>query len=122
MKILPHHVIPALRQYASLFPEQARALNLLADEIEAAPRASRALVAVALAQIGITNVPDETWTSPLPSPAQAAEALGADIDGLSAAWRLTVLHKIVAARRVAWSASQTARALEKSLALSAATK
>ena len=116
MKIQPYHVVPALRHYAALAPEQARTLNILADEIEAAPRMSRAMVAVALSQLGITHIPDETWSTPLPTVAAGAETLGADIDALSAAWKLTALHKLVAARRVAWSAAQVARALEKEFA------
>jgi hypothetical protein len=116
VKINNKMLVAALRQFAEMGRAQPDVLRKVADDLERTGRPSTALRDTALLLLDIREVPAELWTDPLPSVVQGTEALGAAVDALNVAWGLTDLHKLVAARRVAWASAQLARAIEKKFA------
>ena len=113
MRNKPSHLRVALKQHAANHPDQADTLFAMAVQLRSNPSTSAIKLAEAL--LGISDVPEELWRDPLPPGDSGKSLLATAIDRLSAEWTLTDLHRLVALRRVAWSAMQLARVIEKTI-------
>jgi len=113
MRTRPSHLRLALAQYVAHRPEQEATLRAMSEQLRNNPTDSSRRVAEAL--LAIDDIPPELWADPLPPTDTGERILSVAIDRLSAEWKLTNLHKLVALRRLAWAASQMARVVEKKL-------
>jgi hypothetical protein len=95
----------AIARSAALSAEQ------LAQAILDQPNTKR-LHGLGLTMLGIERLPDEQWTLPVPSVSVATASVTAAVAGINESWSRTLLHRLVAARTLAWEATQLARALE----------
>ncbi len=112
MKIRKDMLVDALRKYAETHPDRAPVLHRISTDLADDGRLSVTLRDAALLLLDIHDVPAELWTDPLPEPSAGADAVSDAVAGLNREWGLTPLHRLVAARRLAWAAAQLARSIE----------
>lgn len=112
MKVRKDMLVDALWKYAETNPERAPVLRRISTDLENDGRLSVTLRDAALLLLDINDVPAELWTDPLPDPVAGADAVSDAVEMLNREWGLTPLHRLVAARRLAWAAAQLARSIE----------